>query len=875
MGTVEAFVLTLNEIRAAEGELVGGKAANLGEMIGAGLPVPGGFVLTTHAYRAVADPLDLTGAATDPAAARERVRTAPVPPGLAEAITRAYAELGEDIPVAVRSSATAEDLPHASFAGQQDTCLNVVGPDALLAAVRRCWASLWTDRAVRYRDTNEIDHSTVRLAVVVQAMVQAEVAGVMFTANPVTGNREEVAVDASPGLGEAVVSGSVNPDHFVLDGHTGAVKQTRLGDKRLVIRGRPGGGTEQTEVEPGDSEACVTPGQLRDLVTLGRRVQQHYGLPQDIEWAIDAAGVLWLTQARPITTLFPVPRTDKPGLRVFFNGSVAQGVYRPLTPAGLAGLRLAAGGIAGSVGFGVPDPVAGPPAFAEAARRLFVDITPVVRSPLGRALAPRLLDLMEARSAQVLRTLFTDERLRVEKGSYGTVLRFLAGVARRTHAPLTLLTALRDPARARAMAHRQAAAIEAGLTVPADADPSRRLDFVESVMRVVTGPRVARIMPLIPSVFALTALAGKLLGKDGGEDEVGVVLRGIPHNPTTEMDLDLWRLASAVRADPDAAAVLAGSPKEDLLARYRDGDLPPVLHSGLTGFLARYGHRAVAEIDLGVPRWAEDPTHVLGVLANYLRADQPELAADAQFERARAEAEAKLAELVARVRRRGPVRARLLGLALTRVRELAGLRELPKYLLVLSLAAMREQLHVLGADLAERGLLAEAADVFFLDTREIRTALSGRDHRALVGQRKAEHARELRRRHLPRLLLSDGTEPEALAAGHVEGALTGTAASTGTVTGTARVVLDPTGAHLEPGEILIAPSTDPGWTPLFLTAGGLVMEMGGPNSHGAVVAREYGIPAVVGVADATERISTGQRVTVNGSTGEVSLVDVT
>ncbi|WHT21041.1 PEP/pyruvate-binding domain-containing protein [Crossiella sp. CA-258035] len=874
MSTGEPLVLDLHEVRAGAGELVGGKAANLGEMIGAELPVPEGFVLTTHAYRAVAGPLDLTGAAKDPAAARELVRTAPVPADLVELIATAYGRLGQDVPVAVRSSATAEDLPFASFAGQQDTYLNVVGAQALLDAVRRCWASLWTDRAVSYRETNRIEHATVRLAVVVQRMVEAEVAGVMFTANPVTGRRDEVVVDASPGLGEAVVSGSVNPDHFVLDGHTGAIRQTRLGDKLVVIRGKVGGGTEEHTRGLADDQPCLSPGQLRDLVTLGRRVQQHYGSPQDTEWAIDAHGTLWLTQARPITTLFPLPRNDKPGLRVYFNGSVAQGVYRPLTPAGVAGLRLATGGIAAAVGFRVPDPKAGPPIITESAGRLFVDVTPMMRSTIGRRIVPTVLDLMEARSAQVLRGLFDDERLSVTQRSPWPFLRGLARVARRTRAPIAILGALRDPARARDRAHRTAAEIERLLTVSDELTHAQRLAFVESAMPEVTGPRVARIMPLVPAGFVLTALAGKLLGADGEPDELQAVLRGIPHNPTTEMDLDLWRLATAIRADPAAARELLDTPREELLARHRDGSLTPVIHSGLTEFLRRYGHRAVAEIDLGVPRWSEDPAHVLGVLANYLRAEHPELAADVQFARSVTEAEAKLAELVARVGRHSRIRGRLLRFTLDRVRGIAGLRELPKYLLVLTLARMRAQLLVLGEELASRGLLAAAEDVFFLDTNEVRAALGGADHRELVSRRQAEHERELRRKHLPRVLLSDGAEPEAAAlanAEQVEGALTGTAASAGSVTGIARVVLDPTGAHLEPGEILIAPSTDPGWTPLFLTAGGLVMEMGGPNSHGAVVAREYGIPAVVGVSGATARISSGQRVTVNGSSGQVTL----
>jgi pyruvate,water dikinase len=293
-----------------------------------------------------------------------------------------------------------------------------------------------------------------------------------------------------------------------------------------------------------------------------------------------------------------------------------------------------------------------------------------------------------------------------------------------------------------------------------------------------------------------------------------------------------------------------------------------VLQRELAAFLGRYGERAVAEIDLGLPRWSEDPRHVLGVIANYLRLDDDRAAPDAVFARAATEAQAAVDDLA---RRAGRLRGPLVRGLLRRARALAGVRELPKYAIVVALAQVRTHLHAIGTELAARGVLGAPDDVFFLDFREIRAGLTGVDQRGLVARRLSAYEAELRRRHVPRVLLSDGTEPEAVAAvaPASDGSLAGTPASAGTVTARARVVLDPVGAHLEPGEILVAPSTDPGWTPLFLTAGGLVMEMGGPNSHGAVVAREYGIPAVVGVAHAVDRIATGQQLTVDGGAGTV------
>ncbi|HTF46150.1 MAG TPA: PEP-utilizing enzyme, partial [Pseudonocardia sp.] len=294
--------------------------------------------------------------------------------------------------------------------------------------------------------------------------------------------------------------------------------------------------------------------------------------------------------------------------------------------------------------------------------------------------------------------------------------------------------------------------------------------------------------------------------------------------------------------------------------------------AGMAAFLGQYGHRAVAEIDLGLPRWSDDPTHLFGVLINYLRLDDQSVAPDAQFAKSVAGAEDQVRELVAMARRRGRVRGQVVAMALGRARALAGLREEPKYYLVVALGKVRAQLAVLGTELAEAGRLTDAEDVFFVDLAELRRGLRGADLRELVAGRRADYDREMRRRQIPRVLLSDGTEPEAVstqAAGldAADDRLIGVPASAGNVTGIARVVLDPVGAHLAPGEILVAPSTDPGWTPLFLTAGGLVMEMGGANSHGAVVAREYGIPAVVGVPAATQRIQDGQRIEVRGAEG--------
>ena len=879
-----SLLVDFSDIDSTMINAVGGKALNLGIMSSAGLPVPGGFCVTTDAYRSVvADQLDdlmgKLGDATDrgeataaAGKARGRVLSVELPPQLRIAIADHYQALGDNEPVAVRSSATAEDLAYASFAGQQDTYLNVVGSAALLDAVRRCWASLWTDRAVSYRNANAIDHRSVALAVVVQRMIDATTAGVMFTANPITGTRHETVIDASPGLGEAVVSGAVNPDHFVVNAVDQSIVTRRLGDKRIMITSLPGGGTELRELTGGSSEACLNDEQVLQLVDLGQQVQRQYGAPQDTEWALDSAGTFWLTQARPITTLYPQARTHGPGLRVLMCLSLAQGLTRPITPMGIAAVRLIGTSVATEVRIPPDEPLAGPAAMHAPGQRLYLDLTSALRNRLGRRAIIGAFTVMEARAATVLKRLAERPEFSLIQTRDHTMLRHIAGALLRNKVPFRMIAGLINPN----LAYRGIATTERrlrrALTLPAGATASQRLDFVEQ--------RLGSLFLLMPRTFAyavggllMLRVSRQLLGDAAEPGELQEVLRGLPHNVTTEMDLELWGLTEKIRNDQPSHGAFTESSVPDLLQRYRERKLPPVAQRGLQSFLRRYGHRAVAEIDLGIPRWSDDPSHLLGVISNYLRLNTDDLDPIAQFHAGQARAESMITILTERMAERSQVRARMVGWALRRVRQLVGLRESPKFLLIVALATMREHLKVIGRQLAANKLIDQVDDVFFLDLGEVRRGLSGENVQPLVVVRREAYEQELKRRHIPRLLLSDGTEPEAIAGADagVDGALIGSPASTGTVTGPARVVLDPVGAHLEPGEILVAPSTDPGWTPLFLTAGGLVMEMGGSNSHGAVVAREYGIPAVVGVPDATHKIETGQLITVDGAAGLVSL----
>ncbi|MFC7456218.1 PEP/pyruvate-binding domain-containing protein [Brachybacterium sp. GCM10030267] len=803
-------VIPLADLDPGDTERIGGKAAGLAMLIAAGQRVPDGFCLTTQAYQAGTVPR--------------------------EEVAAAYAELGGEVPVAVRSSATAEDLPWASFAGQQDTILGVRGLDDLVAAIETCWESLETARARAYREANDV--AEAQMAVVVQTMVEPRAAGVLFTANPITGARGEMVIDAAPGRGSGVVDGSIEADHYVLG--------------------------EQIPLHPG---GCLDRAQLTELQSVGRRIQEHAGSPQDIEWALDDGGTLWLLQSRAVTSLFPVPETAGGELRVYMETGHMQGMLQPMTPMGASVMLQVSRQwfeMFGAKGADVSS------LLTIIGGRLFVDLTGFVRAPGIRRQLPESMALYGPRVVAAVEKVledprFTPRRLRIPVGT-------LARVVARTGPPMLrgIISALRRPEAERRRVLASAPAVRASCRAPSDVTTAQEhLAVAEEVhFDVLSGPMLDALNPLW-AAMGCQGLATVLLHGLATESEVSAVVRGAPHNVTTEMDLRLWQIAAEAT---EHRQLLTETPVAQLVSRYREGSLPDI---GLEGFLAAYGHRSAAEIDVGVPRWAENPAPVFDALTNYLRQSDPHQAPDVRFRRAATEGEAAIEELVARARRRRAPLAPLIAFLLRRTRALIGLRELPKFLWLYALDRVRQELLAAGEILAGQGLLTEAGDIMFLDREEVRAAAeTGTDQRELAAARRATHRRELRRRHVPVVLLSDGTDVEATlpVPENAEG-LTGIGAAAGTATGRARVIRDPHGARVEPGEILVAPTTDPGWTPLFLTAAGLVTETGATMAHGPTVAREYGIPAVICVKDATSAIRTGQLITIDGASGLVRVED--
>jgi rifampicin phosphotransferase len=823
------FTVDFSDVEQSMVAAVGGKGAGLGELSRIdGVRVPDGFCVTTDAFRRALDGVDLDG---DPAAIREAIEAAALPEEIAAAILASYARLGDDTPCAVRSSATAEDLPTASFAGQQDSYLDVRGPEAILDGVRCCWASLFTDRAVAYREQNGFDHRAVAMGVVVQRMVAATAAGTLFTADPLGGNREVASIEAVRGLGEALVSGQVNADGY------------KVRDGRV------------TESEP-VGEPVLAEAQAVELAALGRRIEAHFGRPQDIEWCLDDEGFA-VVQSRPITTLFPIPEAAEDGNRVYVSVGHQQMMTDAMKPLGLSFWQM----------------TAARPMF-EAGGRLFVDVTRELGSMNGRANLA-MLGKSDPLVRDALETVMERD--------------FVPAVADAEPGETRLAGAIEadietDPAIVAELIERSQAGIAALRRDMEGLSGTELLDFIREDIEVVGKQRLfdpTGLQVIMAGMGAAWWLNEKLEEWLGERNAADTLSQSAPGNVTSEMGLALLDVADAVRPHPEAVAFLQrvedeGGADEDFL------DELPMLPGGeaarlaIDEFLATYGARCVGEIDITRPRWAERPTTLVPMILGNVRNFEPG-AGPARFERGREEAAAKERDVVARLRALpdGEEKAAETERMVERLRTFAGYREYPKFGkvsrdFVYKRAVMRE-----AERLARDGVLAEPDDAFYLRFEELAAAVrDGRADAELI-RRRREEFRAFEALSPPRVLTSEG---EMLFGsyrrdGAPAGALLGQPVSAGTIEGRARVVLDIAEADLEPGDILVTRFTDPSWTPVFVAIAGLVTEVGGLMTHGAVIAREYGLPAIVGVDDATRLIEDGRRIRVDGADGYVEFLD--
>ncbi len=750
----------------------------------------------------------------------------------------------------MRSSATAEDLPTASFAGQYDTHLDVVGPAAVLRYVRRCWASLFTERAVLYRLRQGVDHRTVRMAVVVQRMVSPEASGVLFTADPVTGDRKTAIVEAASGLGEALVSGRVNPDVFKV--RDGEVVARTVAARPGSLRALPSGGAREAPVDARRrGQAVLTDAQAVRLVRLGRRIESHFGGPQDIEWCLDGED-FHIVQSRPVSTLFPVPEAGDRENRVYVCVGHQQMMTDAMKPLGLSLWRMTAM---------VP--------MHEAGGRLFVDVTPHLAAPASRAALLERTGRDNPLIADALRTV-------VARGDFVPSLPDTGpGGPPAGGAPAPIDT---DAALVAELVERSEASVAALERDIRTKSGPELFDFLleafEDHRRVLGDPLGMQVITAgMEATWWLNDHLRDWLGERNAADTLTL---SAPGNVTSQMGLALMDVADAVRPHPQVVAFLRGVEDGegflDDLAQLPGGS---DVHAAIAAYLDRYGMRCPGEIDITRPRWREQPAALVPAILDNVR-NFPPGAAARRFEEGRRKALRKEQDVLSRLRALpdGERKADETRRMIDRMRTFAGYREYPKYGIVSRYLVYKRALLAEADRLVRAGVLAGREDAFHLTFQELREAV--RTHRAdteLIRRRK-EAFRGYQALTPPRVLTSDG---EAVDGAYRRddappGALPGLAASAGTVEGRARVVPDMARAELERGDILVTAYTDPSWSPLFVGIAGLVTEVGGLMTHGAVVAREYGLPTVVGVEQATRLIEDGRRIRVHGTDGYVELL---
>jgi pyruvate,water dikinase len=861
------YVPGFQEVDHTQVAAVGGKGAVLGELSRIdGIRVPDGFCVTTGAFQrfmsevpAIGDRLDRLSQLEpeDREALRELstelrrvIEAAALPQDVAAAIAQRLCRLDAHCAYAVRSSATTEDSPSASFAGQHETYLNVVGEASIRQHVKRCWSSLFTERAVSYRARSGFDQRMAQMAVVVQQMVFPQAAGVLFTADPVTSSRRIASVEAAFGLAEALVSGRVNADVYKV--RDGEVVAKDLAVKRLALRALPAGGIEERAIEPEcEQQPALTDAQAVELAQLGRRIEGHFGRPQDIEWCLAHDGFL-IVQSRPITTLFPIPATDDEHGHVYVSVGHQQMMTDPMKPLGLSVFQL----------------TAMRPMY-EAGGRLFVDIGRELSSPGSRGRIIDALGTSDPLIGDALRTV-------VERGD---IIQPLpdesSGSSPFLDPPAPIET---DPAIVADLIAQTRASVAALKRAIQSHSGVALLDFIladiEELKRLLRDPRSHRVIraPMDASLWLNRQLDAWL----GEKHAADALTRSVSHNVTAEMGLALLDVADVVRAHPDAADFLRRSVEDDGFLR----ELPTLeggeeVRDAIGAFLEEYGMRCTGEIDITRPRWSERPSTLLPVLLGNVD-NFPPGAGKRRFEQGLREARAKEQELLGRLRALpdGERKVEATKRMIDRVRTFAGYREYPKYGIVSRYFVYKQALMGEAARLVAAGVLREQEDIFFLAFQELHDVLRTQQADEELIRRRKEQFRAFQALTPPRVLTSDG---EVIAGSYRRedpppGALIGLPVSAGTVEGRARVILDISQADLERGDILVTPYTDPSWTPLFVAIAGLVTEVGGLMTHGAVIAREYGLPAVVGVEHATRLIHDGQRISVNATDGYVEIL---
>ncbi|MTI84475.1 MAG: phosphoenolpyruvate synthase [Firmicutes bacterium] len=873
---MNSYVLGFHMIDKTKLTVVGGKGLNLGELSRIeGIRVPEGFCVTTGAYKKIighnqefnalldqlwglkVDDRETIGAISGKI--RAVIEGIAIDEDIKEEIIHYLAKLGEENAYAVRSSATAEDLPLASFAGQQDTYLNIKGKDAILQHISKCWASLFTDRAVIYRMQNGFNHRRVYLSVIIQRMVFPQVSGILFTADPVTSNRKVLSVDAGFGLGEAMVSGLVNADIYKV--REGRIVDKKVATKELAVYASEEGGTVEREVEPKQqNRQTLTDEQILLLERIGRKIETNFGCPQDIEWCL-SEDTFFIVQSRPITTLYPIPKSDGQN-RVYMSMGHQQMMTDAIKPLGMSFFHL--------LSENYP--------LRKAGGRLFVDLTHDLASPIGRKI---MLSTMMGKNDPLMRNAILS--LTKRKAFMKSLPRGKKVFSMRTEGmSWALFTQAIKIYRQNNVAIMQELISRSEASIRDLKQKITNVSGDELFAFIVEDHK--RLKEILYDPRSLGAMAGwfaanwinKNTEKWLGEKSVADTLsQSVGNNVTSEMGLALLDVADVVRPYPAVMEYFHYASDETFFKDLAELEGGADVSEAVRAYLVKYGMRCSSEIDITRPRWNENPTALIPMILSNIENFGPN-ASSVRFKQGMAEAEQKGKELLSRLEQLpgGKQKAKKTKKMISVLRNFIGYREYPKYAFIQRYWIYKQALLKEAARLVQKGVIREKEDIYYLSFGELREAVrTNRLDYSIITKRKEEY-KIYEQLTPPRLMTSEGEvmSGEYNTAGIPKGALAGLPVSSGIIEGRARVVLKMADADIEDGDILVTAFTDPSWTPVFVSVKGLVTEVGGLMTHGAVIAREYGLPAVVSVENATKLIKDGQRIRVNGTEGYIEML---
>ncbi|ASB89180.1 phosphoenolpyruvate synthase [Bacillus sonorensis] len=866
---MDSLVLGFHEMEKTKLSLVGGKGLNLGELSKIqGIQVPEGFCVTTVGYReaikqnetfqALLDQLNMLKVEDRDQIReisrkiRQIIMEAEIPSDVVKAVAHYLSQFGDEHAYAVRSSATAEDLPHASFAGQQDTYLNIIGKEAILQHISKCWASLFTDRAVIYRVQNGFDHSQVYISVIVQRMVFPQASGILFTADPITSNRKLLSIDAGFGLGEALVSGLVSADCYKVQ--DGQIVDKRIAAKKLAIYGRKEAGTETKQIDPDQQKTqTLTDEQILQLARIGRQIEAYFGRPQDIEWCL-ARDTFYIVQSRPITTLYPIPEASDQENHVYISVGHQQMMTDPIKPLGLSFFLLTTSA-----------------PMRKAGGRLFVDVTHNLASPDSREF---LLNGMGQHDPLLKDALMTI----IERRD------FIKSIPNDKTAP--------NPSRGNA---DMLAQVENDPTIVSDLIKSSQtsieklkqniqtksgsdlfsfiLEDIQELKKILFNPKSSVVIRAAMNASSwINENMNEWLGEKHAADPLS---QSVPNNITSEMGLALLNVADVIRPYPEVIDYLQHVKDDNFLDELAQFDGGQETQDAIYAYLDKYGMRCAGEIDITRTRWSEKPITLVPLILGNIKNFAPN-ARKRKFEQGRQEALKKEPELLDRLKELpdGEQKAKETKRMIDIIRNFSGYREYPKYGMVNRYFVYKQALLKEAEQLVQLGVIQEKEDIYYLTFEELHEVVRTKKlDDQIISKRKDEY-KLYEKLTPPRVITSDG---EIIAGEYKrenlpDGAIVGLPVSSGVIEGRARVILKLEDADLEEGDILVTSFTDPSWTPLFVSIKGLITEVGGLMTHGAVIAREYGLPAVVGVENATRLIKDGQRIRMHGTEGYIEIL---